>query len=94
MEITLVEHCVLRCADIHERSFHTGQYVLDLGQIDVAVDLTDVVGWTGQVVLDELSSLQHGDLGHAAVNADAHEVAADGLTPSLSASSSFEGVLV
>jgi hypothetical protein len=58
------------------------------------VDLADVVGRTGQVVLDELSTLHHGNLRDAAAHADTHEVAPDGLPTALASAASLQGVLV
>ena len=63
--VAAVEHGVLRRADVDERRLHAGQHVLDLAQVDVAVDLGDVVGGARHVVLDERPALEHGDLGGA-----------------------------
>ena len=51
--VAAVQHGVLRRADVDERGLHAGQHVLDLAQVDVAVDLGDVVGRAGHLVLDE-----------------------------------------
>ena len=40
-----------------------GQHVLHPAEVDVAVDLGDVVGRPGHVVLDQRAALEHGDLG-------------------------------
>ena len=63
--VAAVEHGVLRRADVDEGRLHARQHVLDLAQVDVAVDLGDVVGRAGDVVLDERAALEHGDLGGA-----------------------------
>ena len=58
-----------------------GQHVLHPAEVDVAVDLGDVVGRAGHVVLDEVAALEHGDLGGLRVDVDAHEVAPDRAGP-------------
>ena len=78
LDVTPVEHRVLGRADVDERRLHAGQDVLDPTEVDVAVDLADVVGRAGHLVLDQGPALQHGDLGHAVGDADRHRVAADG----------------
>ena len=77
LDVAAVEHRVLGGADVDERRLHARQHVLDLAQVDVAVDLGDVVGRAGHVVLDEVAALEHGDLGGLGPHADRHEVAAD-----------------
>ena len=44
LDVAPVEHGVLGRADVDERRLHAGQHVLDLAEVDVAVDLGDVVG--------------------------------------------------
>ena len=45
-------------------------------------------------MLDELSTLEHGDLGDPITNADAHHVTANGLASALPATAALEGVRV
>ena len=71
-----------------------GQHVLDLAQVDVAVDLAGVVGGPGHVVLDERPALEHGDLGGLGPHVDAHQVAADGPALALPAPAPLERLLV
>ena len=58
------------------------------------MDLADVVSRARQVVLYELSTLHHRDLGDAAAHADAHEVSADWLPAAFATTTTPEGVLV
>ena len=58
-----VQHGVLGRADVDEGRLHAGQHVLHPPEVDVAVDLVDVVGRAGDVVLDQRPALEHGDLG-------------------------------
>jgi hypothetical protein len=83
LDIAAVEHGVLRGGDIDKSSFHAGQDVLDPPEIDVPVNLADIVGWPGHVVLDEAASLEHRDLRDALAHLNAHEIAADGLAVAL-----------
>ena len=63
VDVAPVEHRVLGGADVDERRLHARQHVLDLAEVDVAVDLRDVVGRPRHVVLDQGPALEHGDLG-------------------------------
>ena len=63
LHVAAVQHGVLRRADVDERRLHAGQHVLDLADVDVAVDLADVVGRPADVVLDQVAALEHRDLG-------------------------------
>ena len=94
LHVAPVEHGVLGGADVDERRLHAGQHVLDLAQVDVAVDLGDVVGRPRHVVLDEVAALEHGDLGRLGADADGHQVAADGAALALPAPALLEGLLV
>jgi hypothetical protein len=58
------------------------------------VDLADIVGRAGQVVLYELPTLHHRDLCDATADADAHEVTADWLPTTFATATALEGVLV
>ena len=62
LHVAAVQHGVLRRADVDERGLHAGQHVLHLADVDVAVDLADVVGRAADVVLDQVATLEHGDL--------------------------------
>jgi hypothetical protein len=64
LDVTAVQHGVLRCGDVDEGRLHARQDVLDAPDVDVAVDLADVVGRPAHVVLDEVAPLEHGHLGH------------------------------
>ena len=94
LDVAPVEHRVLGGADVDERRLHARQHVLDLAQVDVAVDVDVVVGRAGHVVLDERPSLEHGDLGGVGADVHAHEVAADGPALALPAPAPLEGLLV
>ena len=71
-----------------------GQHVLHPAEVDVAVDLRDVVGRAGHVVLDEVATLEHRDLGGLRVDVDAHEVATDRPALALAAAAGLEDVVV
>jgi hypothetical protein len=71
-----------------------GQHVGHPGQVDVPVDLGDVVGGSGDVVLDQLATLEHGDLGGALGLVDRHQVAADRLAVAVLAPPGLELGLV
>ena len=62
LDVALVQHRVLGGADVDERRFHAGQHVLDPTHIDVPVDLEDVVGRSGHVVLDQRSTFEDRDV--------------------------------
>ena len=94
MDVAPVQHCVLRRADVDERRFHAGQHVLDPAEVDVAVDLADVVGRPGDVVLDERPPLEHGDVGRLGPHVDAHEVPPDRTALALPAPTALEVLLV
>ena len=86
VDVAAVQHGVLRRGDVDERRFHAGQHVLDATEIDVAVDLADVVGRAGDVVLDERSAFEHGDVGvTGSVDVHVHLVAPDGTAVALAA---------
>ena len=93
-DIAAVEHGVLRRADVDERRLHAGQHVGHPGQVDVAVDLGDVVGGPGDVVLDQLAALEHGDLGRLLRAVHGHEVATDRLAVAVLAAAGLELGLV
>ena len=80
LDVAPVEHCVLRGRDVDERRLHAGQHVLDLADVDVAVDLGDVVGGSGHVVLDQRPTLEDRDLRRLRVHVHVHLVAPDGAT--------------
>ena len=94
VDVAAVEHRVLRRADVDERRLHARQDVLDLAEVDVPVDLRDVVGRAGHVVLEERTALEHGDLRGLGVDVHAHQVAADGPALALAAPPGLEDVVV
>ena len=94
VDVAPVEHRVLGRADVDEGRLHARQHVLDLAQVDVAVDLAGVVGGPGHVVLDERPALEHGDLGGLGPHVDGHHVAADGPALALPAPPPLERLLV
>ena len=71
-DVAPVQHAVLRRADVDERGLHARQHVLDLAQVDVAVDRGRVVLRAAHVVLDEHPSLEHRHLDHA-LRVDVHD---------------------
>ncbi len=75
VEVSPVQHGVLRSADIDKGRFHTGQHVLHTAQVDVAVDLCGVVGGARNVMLDQGAAFEDGDLGCGRAYVDRHEVA-------------------
>ena len=86
LHVTAVEDRVLRGRDVDKGRFHAGQDVLHAADVDVAVDLADVVGWPADVVLDQVATLEHGNLRHVLAHLDAHEVAPDRPTVALAPS--------
>ena len=94
VDVAPVEHGVLGRADVDERRLHARQDVLDLAQVDVAVDLAGVVGRAGHVVLDERPALEDRDLGGLGPDVDRHQVAADGPALALPAPPPLERLLV
>ena len=84
-DVPVVEHGVLRGADVDEGGLHARQHVLDPAPVDVAVDLGGVVGGPGDVVLHQGAALEQGDLGRLGTHVDADHVATDGLAPALAA---------
>src|SRR5437588_603446 len=73
-DVVAVEDTVLGGSDVDEGGFHARQYVLDLPQIDVAVDGAGRVGGAGHVVLDQAAALQDGHLdGHPGAGVHDHE---------------------
>ena len=94
VDVAPVEDGVLGRADVDEGRLHARQDVLDLAQVDVAVDLVGVVGRSGHVVLDERPALEDGDLGGLGPDVDGHHVAADGPALALPAPPPLEGLLV
>src|SRR5581483_10697664 len=99
LHVAAVQHRVLRRADVDEGRLHARQHVLHLAEVDVAVDLADVVGRTGHVVLEQGPSFEHGDLRdapalRAGLHVHAHQVAADGPALALPAPPRLEDVVV
>ena len=94
LQISPVEHGILGCTDVYERRLHAGQDILDLCEIHVSVDLADIVGWPGQVVLDECPALEYRQLGKAVGDTDTHQVAANRPAPAFTSASTLEGGLV
>jgi hypothetical protein len=94
LDVAPVEHRVLGRADVDERRLHARQHVLDTAEVDVAVDLGDVVGRVGHVVLDQRPALEHRDLGHPLGDVDAHRVAADRPALALAAAAALQRLVV
>ena len=92
LHVAAVQHRVLGRGDVDEGRLHTGEHVLDLAHVDVAVDLGDVVGWPAHVVLDETATLEHGHLSEVWAHLNAHEVTPDGATVALSSATAFLNV--
>ncbi len=90
LHVAAVEHGVLRRGDVDEGRLHAGQHVLHPADVDVAVDLADVVGRAAHVVLDQVPTLEDGDLGHARAHLHGHEVATDRLAVAFAAATRFE----
>src|SRR5690606_13868369 len=90
LDVAPVEHRVLRRADVDERRLHARQHVLDLAEVDVAVDLGLVVARARDVVLDEVAALEHRDLGGVRALRHRHEVAADRAALALAAPTALQ----
>src|SRR5690606_23935748 len=70
VDLARVEDAVAALADVDEGRLHAGQHVLHAAQVDVADG--GGVGGAGDVVLDEVALLEHGDLGALRADADEH----------------------
>ena len=93
VDVVAVEHRVLGRADVDERRLHTGQHILDAADVDVAVDLADIVGRPGDVMLEQHSSLEDRDVGARILrHVDVHLVAADRLALALTPGPLLEGL--
>ena len=93
-DVTSVEHRVLGSRDIDKSGFHAGQDVLHPAEIDVAVNLRDVVGWTRHVMLDQVAPFENSDLCCFVSHRDTHQVTPRGLALALSALSKCERLFV
>jgi hypothetical protein len=94
LQIAAIQHGVLGCRDIYESGFHTRKNVLYLAEINVAVNLSDVVGRTRHVVLNEIAAFKHRNLRRFGTHADRHHVAADRPSVSLTTLALFESLIV
>src|SRR5690606_35921762 len=94
LHVAPVEHGVLRRADVDERGLHAGQHVLHPAQVDVPVDLGDVVGPAGDVVLDQPATLEGGAVGRRLRHRRAQVVPADRPALALTALAPLEGLAV
>src|SRR5262249_28610774 len=64
-DVAAVQDAVLRRADVDEGRFHPGEHVLDLAEVDIAVDRRVVGFERSDVVLDQAAPLEDGDVGGA-----------------------------
>ncbi len=75
LHVTAIENGILWSRNIHECGFHSRQHILYLAQVDVAVDLRGVVGWTTDVMLGETATLEQRYLREIVANMNTHEIA-------------------
>ena len=89
LHVAAIEHCVFGRADINESRFHSGQYVLHLTDINVAVDLRHIVCGTTDVVLNQTATFHHRNLGEIVTNLHSHEVTTNWSTIALATFATF-----
>ena len=77
LHITAIQNCILRSSDIYESRFHTRQDILNFADINVAVNLRHVIGWTADIVLNQTAAFHHRYLGEVVTNLNSHEVTTD-----------------
>ena len=94
LHVAAVQHRVLWRRNVDECCFHTRKHILDLAEINVAVDLSNVVGGTRHVMLDEIATFENRDLRCFRTHADRHHVAADRTPFSLATLPLFESLIV
>ena len=89
LHVAAVQHRILGGANVDERGFHAGQHVLHPTEVDVAVNLCLIIGWAGDVVLDQAATFEYRDLREVWSHLHAHQVAADGLAVALLAAAAL-----
>jgi hypothetical protein len=63
---------------------------LNASKIDISVDLTDIVGWTAHVMLDQAATFHDAYLGHSVTHLDAHEMTTNGATIAFTTTATFD----
>ena len=89
LHVAAIEHGIFRRANIDESRFHSGQNILHLADINVAVNLRDIISQTAHVMLNQTSAFHHCNLCEIVTNLNSHEVATDWTSVALASFATF-----